>query len=66
MEANKCRCGMPAVCGQDWCRRCLAVRDREVMHCQLRIRSGTGIDLSCADVNRLILSYFKEEEYEKE
>lgn len=59
MIENRCRCGMPTACGQSWCRRCIDVRDREMGHCMLRIRQGTGLDLTSAETEQLMLEYLE-------
>ncbi|MFR9297752.1 hypothetical protein [Emergencia timonensis] len=48
----------------DWCRDCMETRDREVMHCIIRIRLATGLELNRDDSEKLILSYFRKGEKE--
>ena len=59
-----CRCGKPAMQESDWCRDCMETRDREVMHCIIRIRLETGLELNRDDSEKLILSYFRKGEKE--
>lgn len=42
-----------------WCKSCMEIRDREVMHCMVRIRLATGLELTTRETERLVQSYFE-------
>lgn len=57
--ADRCACGRWKDAEQDWCDRCLQIRDRALMHCIARIRIDTGLKLSSEETKDLILSYLE-------
>ena len=54
-----CRCGKPAPAGQDWCKSCMEIRNREVLHCLVRIRMATRLELTSKETETLMQSYFE-------
>ena len=63
---QKCRCGNRIPPGSAWCSRCSEIRDREVMHCIVRIRLATRLELSRQNTDALIMTYFEKGEKDEQ
>lgn len=58
-EANQCACGRWKSKNEDWCKRCVDLRDEVVMRSINRIRIDTRLELSREATKDLIMSFFE-------